>query len=131
GTREREALSTRLVGIGLAYQRDQRQLRVAVQRRRERLDDGRRHRLQRGAPAREEEVLHDLDPTLLDADVAAVGTAVFVAAPVEGLGLVGAEVARIHDPIAVVVELRTAVGVLEPVDVLGLARHTSYASVNP
>src|SRR5580698_9083803 len=99
--------------VGVALDLDELNARVALQRRRDRVEDRIRLRLDDRLVEFEVDHVEDLDRRVGDDDAAAVGTAVGVLVAVIGLRLVGALVVLVEDAVVVVVGVGAAVGVLE------------------
>ncbi len=95
-------------------------LRVAVERRGDRLDDRVRPTLDDRAIRLEVDLLEDDDVVLFDEHEATVGAAVLVLEAVVGLRLVRTRVVVVQDTVVVVIRVGAAVFVLEAVHVLGI-----------
>src|SRR5690606_33663199 len=108
--------------VGVPGDLDHAELRVALQGRRNRVQDGLRLRQDLGAAGRELDLVQDHQVVPFDDHAAFVRAPVFVVRTVVGLRLVRALIAAVRDLIAIVVGLRAAVFVFEAVEILGIER---------
>src|SRR5262249_33665590 len=104
-----------LVGVPLDFEK--RELGVVDDRRADRVENCIRLGQDLGAARLEEHLLQDEDVVVLDDHVALVGASVLILVAVVRLGLVGALVLHVGDPVVIVVGVRTAILILEAVAV--------------
>ena len=108
--------------VGVALDLDRAGSRVALQRRRDRVEDRERDRLDDRLGRLEVDLVEDLELALAQDDAPLVRAAVLVLEAVVGLRLVRALVVLVEDAVLVVVRIGAAVLVLEAVLVLGIVR---------